>query len=197
MQVETFECQETATETTEISQEAIALVERLNLAGQLSLIDRSSDIEVPQRCPYRQMKADEQFVYTLLCPNKESVDHYAGSPIPLRVLQVLEHAKSLNIFESFHIWSAEGQIKDPVLVAMQPVACSTWSKLVFILARWGDKLDAFSQLATKAGEIQRGRFKTALIRRASMTRNDLELLDNLPADSFIGKSVPSTYSELS
>jgi len=161
MQVETFECQETAAEPIEASEEAIGLIEELGLDGQKSLVcKQESGHEV--RCPYREMTAEERFVYGVLCPKEYRLAVYKATPIPLRVLQVASHAKSLGIFDDLMVWDKEDvEVKDPVLVANIGESWSSARK-VFILARWGEELEAFATLLRQAIDKKRQQFVESL-----------------------------------
>lgn len=161
MQVETFECTETASEPIEAGEEAIALIESLGLNGQKALIGNDDKSTRDTRSPYREMRRDEQFVYSMLCPEKVAVDEYDAAPIPLRVLQVMAHAKSLGLFKSFEIWDKESvAVKDPVLVAIDG---ERWNSQAtrYILARWGEVLESWPTLLAQAFAIFNEKRKAA------------------------------------
>lgn len=156
MQVETFECHETASEPIEACEEALALVEKLGLTGQQTLKAKlESGFDV--RCPYREMTKDEAWVYRVLCPEESKLTEYSRTPIPLRVLQVAAHAQSLGIFRELLVWDrAKAAVKDPVLVGVrQNKPGESWNTSHFILARWGEELEAFVVLAKRAFEHKR------------------------------------------
>lgn len=176
MKVETYECEETKTEHPEIAQEAIELINKLGLNGQQQLIAKPA--EKPQeRCPYREMKKDEIFVLKTLCPQFVDVEKYSAAPMPIRVLQVLEHAKSLQMFERFQVWCAEGEVKDPVLVAYRN--SDTWrnDNHPFILARWAEELDAWPQLVKKALQVWKEKAKLSLAKIKSQIERDMKLVE--------------------
>jgi len=134
MKVETFELQDVKEETIEQSAEARELCAQLGLTGQ---IKKTEEGAVKARTPYRLMKDDELFVYTILCPERSDVHTLSNEPIPLDVLKTLAYAKTLNTFEYFEVWSASSKnVKDPVLVAYE----KRYDNKRFILARWGDEL---------------------------------------------------------
>lgn len=157
MAVETFECQETMEETPEQCQEAMALTETLGLTGQKKLHTSEEHDETKARFPYREMLAEEVLVYHTLCPATTPLVDYEASPIPLRVLQVAAHVKSLRPDLTMHVWDREGAIeKDPVLIASTSKHDSQWSSgKRYILARWGSELEAFATLLTRALKIKR------------------------------------------
>lgn len=147
MQVETFECSETAAEPIEASEEAIGLIESLELEGQKSLVCPNEETGNDARLPYREMTTEEQFVYKMLCPKEFKLAEYQASPIPLRVLQVASHAKALGFFDEMQVWDKENVLDlDPVLVGVKYKDGNSWSKIYYILARWGEELETFSVL---------------------------------------------------
>lgn len=184
MQVETFECYETAAEPIEATEEAVALIEQLGLHGQLELVRPKSDEGVhATRCPYREMTAEEIFVYGVLCPDQAKLHQYKAGPIPLRVLQVAAHAQSLGMFSHLEVWDrASVTVKDPVLVGC--IMDRTYSWMVgkrFILARWGEVLETFSVLRTRA----LGSHKETLIQQA---KSLLSRVENATDAELMGKT---------
>lgn len=157
VQVETFECQETASEPIEISEEAAALIGALGMTGQEKFLVNENE-KVVARCPYRLMTEEEVAVYKTLCPSAVRIKDYDAAPIPLRVLQIAAHAA--RVIEKKHrmmIWDKDKhEIKDPVLVA--EVGEYDWRPDgVYILARWGSELDTFATLAQMASKMVRER----------------------------------------
>lgn len=162
MLVETFECHETASEPIEAAEEAVALIESLGLNGQRELLSRRDDHNT--RCPYREMTADEKFVYGTLCPTRAKLKDYKRTPIPLRVLQVAAHANSLGIFKELMVLDAGTAVeKDPVLVGVIPDKQYSWMTTDFILARWGDELEAFVVLLKRAAAKVRESWRADLV----------------------------------
>lgn len=176
MQVETYECQETMDETVEATEEAIGILESLGLEGQKKLL--SPDTDEPTRCPYREIRADEIFVYERLCPQKTKLAEYDASPIPLRVLQVAAHATSLGIYHHLTVWSAQGAIKDPVLVAHTTADSWNTGHATHILARWGEVLDAWPILTEKAIAVWRDFYRGKLAEMSVKIKTSLECLDS-------------------
>jgi hypothetical protein len=151
VEVQTFECSETASETIEAAEEAIQLIQDLGLEGQLELV---SPKDQKTRCPYREMTAEERFVYGVLCPVKSPMERYNRTPIPLRVLQIASHAKGLGICDHLEVWDAASPAeKDPVLVGLCGPNYSPTK--TFIFARWGEELETFSTLVSRAVEVKR------------------------------------------
>lgn len=149
MQIETFEQTEVVGGKLEDenSAEALALIETLGLHGQIAMTTKTKE-NVSVRCPYRVMTKKESRVYEHLYPNKVSIENYRDSMIPLRVLQVAAHAKSLNIYKSITVWCEDGRPTDPVLVG--DIKTGEWQTETHILARWGDALESFDVLYQKA-----------------------------------------------
>lgn len=181
MQVETFECQETASEPIEATEEALELIEQLELSGQKELVSRDEG-DHARRSPYRKMRADERFVYKTICPKRTQLEKYKDGPIPLRVLQIAAHAKSLGLFRHFHVWSQEdSQVKDPVLVASNNEY--DWQERdEHILARWGDELESFPVLLKRAAEQARSALVQQARKLVSMLESvtDAELIEKGP-----------------
>jgi hypothetical protein len=187
MLVESFECQETKEENVEQSNEAIDLINQLSLTGQQKLICPKDDGKI--RFPYRQIRRDEKFVYQTLCPNSTPLETFQDCPIPLRVLQIAAHAKSLDLLKRFDVWSAEGLIKDPVLIAYD--ATSTWQGNCYILARWGEELDSFVALSAKAVDIWRKSYIESLIMIKQKVECDLSSISKFGMNAAIKSNAPS------
>ena len=156
MEVETFETQE---QTTACQPEDLEQVKKL--VAELELSGQSQLLSPTERFPYRKMMKQEERVYKLLCPGQSSLTEYDDSAIPLRVLQVAAHAKSLGVFKKLVVWHADNaDVKDPVLCGWK--GTSDWSGEWFILARWGDVLLPFNDLLSHATAIARQQLKLQL-----------------------------------
>lgn len=179
MQVETFECTETAAEPIETSQEAIALIEALGLEGQKSIIGTADETSLTTRSPYRKMTADELFVYRQLCPEVVDLSKYDGAPIPVRVLQVAAHAKECGLFKKLVVWDkASALVHDPVLVGV-PHSAQDWSRGEFILARWGEHLETFSTMLRQALEQKREWLRQEYRSKSAKARIKSEEVDSM------------------
>lgn len=190
MKVETYECQETIAEHPEIAEEAIKYIEELGLKGQISLLSPKTEEKPQSRCPYRKMKKDERFIYRTLCPDTFSAEAFSECPIPIRVLQVFSHAKSLGIFKKYQIWCTGSQAKDPILVAYDSDA---WNAEPFILARWAEELDEWSILVKKATQKIKENWKLKLAKIKDEVIRDISLLDSIESiDKLMDE--PSYYS---
>lgn len=148
MQVETYEVEGLNTTNAEICEEWQTMISDLGLTGQEKLRAKTESGEAAL-CPYRTMTRDERFAYEVMLPTKVSVHDYTAGPIPVRVLQVLQHAKSLRneegkpMFGCFRVWSNDSE-PDPILVAH--TGESSWSSDPYLLARWGESLISFSEV---------------------------------------------------
>ncbi len=187
MQVETFE----ATELDERMQpedaaQCAALAEKLGLKGQERFAGAPDDGGAARRIPYREMTKEERVVYGLLLPARDTVENYARGPIPLRVLQVLEHARSLGIYTAFKVWHDQAG-PDPVLVGEISYSAQ------HLLARWGESLEPFGQMRRRAVE----KFKTAarlkLHKIARQVQADLEGIDQITDDLAADLEDPTYY----
>lgn len=150
MLVESFECSEVKEEASEMTDEAIALIEKLGLGGQQNFVSpKKEGQDTANRCPYREMLDEEFHVYGALCPEKTKLCYYKSSPIPLRVLQIAAHASEF--FPHLEVWDKESSdVKDPVLVATN--GKDSWQSgfARYILARWGEVLEPFHVLKQRA-----------------------------------------------
>jgi len=171
MQVETFEATELVEglEAEDVEQ-CERLAEKLGLKGQERFSGEPEGLH--QRVPYREMTKEERFVYSTLLPSRASVEEYASGPIPLRVLQVLEHAKSLSVYTRFEVWH-DMSSPDPVLVGW-----INWSAS-HILARWGSSLEPFQELRKKAVARFTARTRAKLTAIAQQVRADLDILSGV------------------
>lgn len=194
MQVETYECHETASEPIEAAEEAIELIESLGLEGQKELISGESG-EKQARCPYREMTDDERFVYHTLCPARIKLKDYKRTPIPLRVLQVAAHAQSLGLFKELIVLDKESAAeKDPVLVGVMADKQYSWMGKDYILARWGDELEAFVVLLKRAAAKKREQWKGQLAKAQAEAATLIASIDGLPDSEVAAKGALSAYS---
>lgn len=137
----------------ETSIEALALIETLGLTGQQGLVKTKAvegTVETTEtRNPYRLVTVEEARVFMALFPQVVKVKDYRGGAIPLRVLQVIAHAKPL--FKELYVMSPkDARDPDPILIGMNPNPQWSWTKDCYILARWGDVLVPFEELKEKA-----------------------------------------------
>lgn len=157
MEVETFEVLESAEmQSPEFAEEAVRLIEELGLDGQAKLLSKRDDGGTVTLNPYRRITVEEEFVYRTLCPSTSTPETYESGAMPLRIMQVYAHAKSLGIYESFQVWHpTDFTVKDPVLVGITKDPVQTWRTETYLLARWGETLDSFATLRQQAARKYR------------------------------------------
>ena len=153
IQVETYEIEDAKhsdASTMALDAEASELIEKLGLSGQKSL----QNPETLTRCPYPVAEEETLILFRALNSESCKPEEYSLDPIPVRVLQVLAHAKDLNFFSSFTIWYPNSaRVEDPVLVASR-----TWRRPgmnwdctdTYVLARWGKMLQPLEKLRKEA-----------------------------------------------
>lgn len=189
-EVETFEIEDAThgeANAMACDAEAAELIAKLGLTGQQVL----QNPETLTRCPYPVADAEEMLVFRALNPERCKPEAYSLDAIPVRVMQVLAHARDLNFFTSFEIWFPKSaRVQDPVLVAYRTHKDNgrSWDTTdTHILARWGKALLPIEKL--KADAITRLRAKaidniTASLRKLTTcaevvkTSNDLSFLAN-------------------
>lgn len=189
MQVETFEQQ--VERHPEACDEAERLIGELGLGGQQAI---TSPNDGAPRCPYRQWTAIEHEMYSLLCPSVDKVEDYCADTIPLRVLQVLAHAKMLGIYESFEVWhAASPAVKDPILVGVPH--SETWRKEKrHLLARWGSELDEFPAMVRQAAAIKRTKLLGDAAKLVAKAREFQErVMASVDGTDLMGVSAPCMY----
>lgn len=188
MKIETYEVEPAETEIESLANdsEARAICESLGLAGQLSL----SDNETETTFPYRRMTAIEQRVFEIHCPIKTPLESYKSDPIPVRVLQVAQHAKSCNFCKVFYVWHPKDARLDPILTGHTD---SIYSGEAYLLARWGAVWKDFDQLLTEAKAIWRKRRVAKIKNSISKLEGHLNGADSDTDLFFQGEDI-ETYS---
>lgn len=172
MKVETFECVEHDAVS---DPEAWRLIEELGLEGQQTLVTSDG-----QRSPYRAITSVEDKVYRALCPQSTVLEKYAGSPIPLRVLQVAAHARSLGIYAKLLVWDrASVEVDDPVLVGQTTETTWETGHRIDILARWGEDLEPFAVLAKRAREVLAQSARDRLLAVRGKVEADIASIDSV------------------
>lgn len=155
MLVETYEVDETTEDDTELEalkadNESLHLIDKLGLDGQTALVCKDETTGLKTRIPYQEMSSEELRVYECLFPQKTLVTEYRHGIIPLRVLQVIAHAKEM--FEEVYVYHKKMVDPDPVLVGMVAKEDGETKQRLFLLARWGSALDNFQILLKQAQE---------------------------------------------
>ena len=142
MKIQEYAC-ETAPQSVEFTDEAIALIEKLGATGQEGYYKPN---ESP--IPYRKMSKLEYAVYKACLPVRDNIDKFNAGPIPLRVLQIGAHATSM-LEGTLVIWHAGVGKDDPLLTLRQG---NEWNGEYYLLARWADELEEFSVLIERAAD---------------------------------------------
>jgi hypothetical protein len=184
MAVETFEVQEITDAGCESTEEQVALVEKLGLEGQESLLRGEGDER--EVMPYRKLTEYERFVYKTLLPNYRKVEEYASGPIPVRVLQVIAHARDLGM-EHLYVWCPEdANDPDPLLVGGVESAGYSGAG-AYILARWGPMLEPFEVLAQKAAKLARALLIGRLRKATTEIEADIKMVEQTDEPEVIAK----------
>lgn len=187
MQVETFATTELDEQMQpEDTAECTALADRLGLKGQARFSAEPTAEGAAQRVPYREMTKEERVVYGLLLPARETVENYSRGPIPLRVLQVLEHARSLGIYTGFKVWHDQAG-PDPLLVGEIGYSAT------HLLARWGESLEPFKQMRRRAVEKFKAQARLKLHKIAAQVQTDLDGLKHISDDLAADLEEPTYY----
>ena len=185
MQVETYYCDEIASEPTEACERASELIQKFGMAGQKAL---TSSVPSNGRFPFPEMTKEEALVYQVLCPEHISMESYQNSAIPLRVLECIDLAfenNSTGVFDEIQIWDKTSSVvKDPVAVAVSGNIYSSDRRL-YILARWGAELETWATLVERAYEQARESMRADLTRLASIAQSGLSRLDSMPLETMI------------
>lgn len=146
IQVETYEMETASGALFATDEERDQLVK---LASELALTGQQEIMATPtgEIFPYRLMTVQEQNIYGTLLPQHTKVAEFKDSVFPLRVMQIIAHARALNDKRLAHleVWH-EPTFKDPVLVGRE----TYYSSQMFILARWGEELESLGKLRSRA-----------------------------------------------
>jgi len=168
-------------ENPEVNAEWKALVESLQLSGQLQLISGGEKSAIP----FPQMNDGMKRVYNTLCPKETALPSYSSGTIPLRVLSAAALCKEQNYFAGgLWVWSDEAA-PDPILVGK---ISTSYSSPIHLIARWGDELRSYPELV-----------KLAIERKIKLSRAKLEeeIEDNKSAlarlDSLVSKWALGDY----
>lgn len=151
MQVETYEVTELTTNNEEaplLDDESLALIEQLGLEGQRSFIAErqvGEDDSVKTLNPYRLATKEEFNVFKACFPVETPLQDYESGLIPLRVLQVAAHARTvLPQGTKLVVWHPEDStVRDPILLGRHEVR---YDRKYYLLARWGEALDELGAL---------------------------------------------------
>lgn len=173
MNVETYEVNEIRQDCVDDKTELLAISEKLGLFGQQSLLCDQQ----PTTFPYRKISVEETRVYETLLTSKCKLNEYAESVIPLRILQVAAHASEYPQCAYLQVWF-NPSMKDPLLIGRK----EQYGGDAYILARWGEILEAFPILKKKAIEkllpAARVAFQKA---KSELAQYEIEIADRCEA----------------
>ena len=171
MKIQEYGC-ETMPQSTEFSEEALALLEKLGADSQSVFYKTDGTV-----CPYRKMSPFEHAVYKLVLPVREPIAKFKACPIPLRVLQIGAHAKE-HLEGELVIWH-QGEGKDDPLLTLREG--SEYSGSYYLLARWAESLEEFSVLVQQAVDINRDKIRAELLAKKSELQSWIDNCDALVA----------------
>ncbi len=161
MLVETYEIEPQSNEISTLAAEgeAAMLIEQLGLEGQKKFMNP----ETKAFFPYRVMTKQEQLVYSTVFPERSELKEYSSDIIPVRVLQVAAHVRSLDLpgLNYLEVWHPVDAKEDPLLVARTGRYAGGQ---IFMCARWGTALLSFEELKVKARAILTAKHKATLAR---------------------------------
>lgn len=186
MQVETFEIEEQVGGTSpEVEAEAKALIEKLGLEGQQSLINPGGQGE---RFQYPKMTKVQAVVYRAVFPETSKLKDYSHGIIPVRVLQVAAHAREF--CDHLEVWHSRVPHPDPLLVGRKG---SEYAGVLYMLARWGEALVDFSEMVKQAKEIIRVEFTSQIHHHIEKLEGKLKRVDSLVDERLNGEDVSLLY----
>lgn len=168
MKVEVYRTDEVACEPVEELPETKELIAELGLDGQAALISPES----LERFSWRALRKHEAFVLTELCPARTAIEAYGADTIPLRVLRLVKEIRE--DFVKLEVWHPESAEKDPFLIGYRS---KEWNAQAFLIARWGEELDAWGTMEEKALVRWRERRKALLVKISSEVKAALESVD--------------------
>jgi len=195
MRVETYECQETAAEPIEATEEAIALMDELGLEGQQKLVSVDENKQ-PRRCPYSEATEEQMFIMNYVVPKIVKIESYNSGPIPLRVLQVVSRAKSIGMEDIVVRCKNTQQVDDPIVTGtMHLDPDSAWMTTTFLLARWGEELTSWTKLGQIALAGYKVQFKQKLAKIKQVIIVDEAALAHVDLPSASKAGMPAYYAK--
>lgn len=168
MQVEVYDEREIEPTTLkrEDDAEAVALIEELGLTRQLH--------DSGNRICYPAPNVEQAFAMEMLFPAATYVQDYDAGGLPLRVLKEIRSYRAENPDHLLVVrHAAPAILKDPVLLAYTGKPANSidyyakaqvpeWPKFRMI-ARWGDALASWADLATEAAKIATAQMNEELL----------------------------------
>lgn len=175
--VETFEEIETTGDGDkfqEFDEQFKPLVEELELDGQKKLYQSDDESVEAKPTPYSEM---DSVLWSAIkkCFTCQSINNYSAGPIPIRVLQVYQYARSLNYYDAFLIYHSKGSTApDPFLIARKG---DDWSGTWHMLARWGTELTPFKEIIERCAEIWREKVRVSYRESIDKLTRDIALIN--------------------
>lgn len=142
MVVETFIDEEIAVVNQEEKELMLEMAQNLGLSKQVELMSNDNHVNC-----YRNITAEELFVYGTNFPNTVKIEEYSGV-IPLRVMQVVAHYKELFPGYTVNLMCPEPGFKDPVVVGSKYYWQIDGES--HLLCRFGEALEEFHVLKERA-----------------------------------------------
>ena len=144
---------------------------------------------------YRKITQEESNVYSILFPVKTEIEHYTDF-LPVEVLEAYADFKKTcpRKVVSVEVWHAKDYDPDPLLViGTREHDKYNFASEHYIVARWGDSLAPFPELATKALDIWKGKRQKAI----NVLKAKLNLLQtNLDTATFIDSPKHPTINDI-
>lgn len=193
MKIETYEIEQHDNDVTQLLDDAtyLNLVEELGLEGQKKqFIDVDNKESVV--FPYPRMTQLQQRVFEIHCPHKTKLVEYKSEMIPVRVLQVAQHALSCRFLKDLYVWHPTDAKLDPVLVG----TAGSYGNDLYLLARWGAVWKDFPTLLREA-KAEWKRIRGAKLKKAEQEialakaglDSDTELHFSEGSGNFVSSSV--------
>lgn len=181
MQVEIFDEREMLPDKVTIENGALDLIRELGL----------KTMPTGERIAYPIPNKQQWFVISLLFPERTKIEDYDAGGIPLRVLKEIKSYKAeypSHVLVICH--QAKALVKDPVLLAYTgqyswaATHSSTDAGSFRLVARRGDALDSWEQLAKRAAVIMKDNLRAeckksiSRLQRIMNELNDMGIVDN-------------------
>lgn len=145
------------------------MIEKTGLVGQQHILGESKS-----PVPFPPMTTEMLGVYGCICPNREKVENYSVSTIPLKVLSLIALSKEQAYFHKIEVWY-DVQKPDPIAVGYIKNQNQFWGDgTAYIIARWGDELESFFELKQKAIKRYRDEVLSEVKKRISRLTNETE-----------------------
>ena len=133
-----------------------------------------------QKLDFALFTREQAGVYGAICPNKDSIEpeKIIDYPLPDRVLEIVKLVQVDNRFYKYEVWKSDAyEIKDPILLGRvrdEKNPTYTWNDKFYLIARWGEELEQFDKLKTKAINFMKEHSLTKCIKLKAMLSAYLE-----------------------